>query len=69
VQAERRDNLMAPITDLHRAHGSFDARAKARAIAYPGAATRAGIIASGAAVFFALGVLAAPRKKRRPMSR
>ena len=69
VQAERRDNLMAPITDLHRAHGSFDAEARARAIVYPGAATRAAIVAGGAAVFFALGLLAAPRSKRRPMSR
>jgi short-subunit dehydrogenase len=69
VQAERRDNLMAPITDLHRAHGSFDAEAKARAFVYPGAPTRAAIVAGGAAVFFALGLLAAPRPKRRPMSR
>ena len=69
VQAERRDNLMAPITDLHRAHGSFDAEAKARAFVYPGAATRGAIVAGGAAVFFALGLLAAPRRKQRPMSR
>jgi hypothetical protein len=31
VQAERRDNLIKPITDLHRAHGSFDAEARPRA--------------------------------------
>jgi short-subunit dehydrogenase len=69
VQAERRDNLMKPITDLHRAHGSFDAEARPRAFVYPGAATRAAIVAGGAAIFFALGFLAAPRRKRRPVSR
>ena len=49
VQAERRDNLMKPITDLHRAHGSFDAEAKPHATIYPGTETRAAIVAGGAA--------------------
>ena len=69
VQAERRDNLMKPITDLHRAHGSFDAEAKPHATIYPGAETRAAIVAGGAAIFFVLGLLAAPRAKRPRASR
>ena len=64
VQPERRDNLADPITDLHRTHGSFGGAAKNRAAVYPGAATRAAIVGTGAAVFFALGLLAAPKPNR-----
>jgi hypothetical protein len=66
VQPERRDNLADPITDLHRTHGSFDGGAKNRAAVYPGAATRAAIVGTGAAVFFALGLLAAPKPNPAP---
>ena len=69
VQAERRDNLMKPITDLHRAHGSFDGEAKPHATIYPGTETRAAIVAGGAAVCFVLGLPAAPRARRRRASR
>jgi NAD(P)-dependent dehydrogenase (short-subunit alcohol dehydrogenase family) len=65
VQPERRDNLMEPITELHSLQGQFGAEAKPRAFVYPGRATRAAIVAGGAAAFFALGVLAAPRPKQR----
>ena len=68
VQPERRDNLADPITDLHRTHGSFDGGAKNRAAVYPGAATRAAIVGTGAAVFFALGLLAAPKPNPAPRS-
>ena len=33
VSAERRDNLMAPVSDLHRTRGSFDNEAANRALA------------------------------------
>ena len=69
VQVERRDNLMKPITDLHRAHGSFDGEAKPHATIYPGTETRAAIVAGGAAVFFVLGLLAAPRARGLRASR
>lgn len=66
VQPERRDNLAEPVTDLHRTRGSFDDGAKNHAAVYPGAATRAAIVGTGAAVFFALGLLAAPKPNRPP---
>jgi short-subunit dehydrogenase len=59
VRPDRRDNLFEPVTDLHRIRGVFNANAKAAAIIFPGAWTRAAIVAGGALVFFLLGVLVA----------
>jgi NAD(P)-dependent dehydrogenase (short-subunit alcohol dehydrogenase family) len=64
VGPERRDNLAHPVAGLHRTHGSFDAKAKAEVTIYPGAATRAAIVAGGAVLFFALGQLIARRHPR-----
>jgi NAD(P)-dependent dehydrogenase (short-subunit alcohol dehydrogenase family) len=64
VAPERRDNLLQPVAGLHRAHGSFDAQAKANVAIYPGVATRAAIVAGGALLFFGWGLLAARREPR-----
>jgi NAD(P)-dependent dehydrogenase (short-subunit alcohol dehydrogenase family) len=64
VGPDRRDNLAHPVAGLHRTHGSFDAKAKAEVTIYPGAATRAAIVAGGAVLFFALGQLIARRHPR-----
>jgi len=40
VSPTRKDNLMAPVGELHRTHGSFDAEAANRVMAMPGPAAR-----------------------------
>jgi NAD(P)-dependent dehydrogenase (short-subunit alcohol dehydrogenase family) len=57
VRPDRRDNLFEPVTDLHRAHGVFNAQAKPTAVAFPGGVTRAVIVAGGAVLFFVLGLV------------
>ncbi len=52
VAANRRDNLMRPVHELHRTRGSFGREAESRALAMPGPATRvaaaaAGVLAAG----------------------
>jgi hypothetical protein len=42
-----RGNLVKPVADLHRAQGAFDTDARARAFIYPGASTRATLVAAG----------------------
>jgi NAD(P)-dependent dehydrogenase (short-subunit alcohol dehydrogenase family) len=69
VAPERRDNLVQPVAGLHRAHGSFDAQAKAKVAIYPGAATRTAIVAGGAILFFGWGLLTARRDARRDFGR
>lgn len=59
VRPSRRDNLLMPVTDLHRIRGVFDAQARRRTTAYPGGIARACIVAAGALLFFVLGVIAA----------
>ena len=66
VKPGRRDNLMEPVADLHRLHGSFSAEAKSHVSVYPGATTRAAIVAGGAALFFGLGLIMAQRRQPRP---
>jgi len=65
VEPWRPDNLEEPVTDLHRAHGSFDDEAKDSAPLVVGEVARAGVVAAGAMLFFALGAawssLRAPR--------
>lgn len=56
VTAGRRDNLQAPVTELHRTHGSFDRAARPKAFYISGYVARAAIVAAGAAVFFVIGV-------------
>ncbi|MBS0473488.1 MAG: SDR family oxidoreductase [Proteobacteria bacterium] len=59
VRPDRRDNLLAPVTDLHRTRGVFDAQARTHSTTYAGGVTRACIIAAGALLFFAFGMLVA----------
>ena len=40
VSPMRKDNLMAPVGELHRTHGRFDAEAANRVLAIPGPAAR-----------------------------
>jgi hypothetical protein len=58
VSPQRRDNLFAPVHDLHRTRGSFDGEAHDRALLLPGQAARLGAVAAGAAVFLGAGLLA-----------
>ena len=60
----RRDNLFDPITEMHRTQGSFEGAHETAAI-LPGDATRAAIVAGGAALFFLIGFRAAGRSGRR----
>lgn len=55
VAADRQDNLESPITRLHRTRGSFSGEAANSAPLVPGEVARVGIVAAGAAIFFALG--------------
>jgi NAD(P)-dependent dehydrogenase (short-subunit alcohol dehydrogenase family) len=57
VSPHRKDNLLQPVSPLHRTRGSFGANAKPTAIALPGDATRYAVVAAGAFAFLSLGVL------------
>ena len=56
VEPWRPDNLNQPVTDLHRTRGSFEQEAKNSAPLVIGEVARAGVVAAGAILFFALGV-------------
>jgi hypothetical protein len=64
VWPDRKDNLCAPVTALHRAHGRFDEISKSRALILPGSLTRYAVVASGALVFFLLGTAASSLLRR-----
>lgn len=59
----RPDNLDRPITVLHRTQGSFSDEAKTQAPLIPGEVARIGVVAMGAAFFFALGASIARRRR------
>jgi NAD(P)-dependent dehydrogenase (short-subunit alcohol dehydrogenase family) len=59
----RRDNLDAPVTQLHRTRGSFSAEAGSLAPLVPAEVARVGAVALGAALFFALGASLWPRHR------
>jgi NAD(P)-dependent dehydrogenase (short-subunit alcohol dehydrogenase family) len=59
VSSERRDNLMAPVGELHRTRGSFDNEAANRALAVPGPLARLTPTLAGALTGLSLGVLLA----------
>lgn len=65
VGPERRDNLDAPITSLHRTRGSFSAEASSSAPMVPGEVARVGIVAAGALLFFVLGAATRALARRR----
>jgi NAD(P)-dependent dehydrogenase (short-subunit alcohol dehydrogenase family) len=58
VSPDRKENLFAPVTALHRTHGRFGSISKSRALIFPGSSTRYAVVASGALVFFVLGTAA-----------
>jgi hypothetical protein len=58
VSADRKDNLMTPVHDLHRMRGSFGSEAADTAVCLPGVSTRLLPVIAGAALFFGLGALA-----------
>ncbi|HZR62802.1 MAG TPA: SDR family oxidoreductase [Xanthobacteraceae bacterium] len=59
VSAERRDNLMQPVGDLHRTRGSFDNEAANRALAVPGPLARLTPTLAGALTGLSIGLLLA----------
>jgi short-subunit dehydrogenase len=59
IQAGRRDNLLAPVHDLHRTRGSFGAEAGRTALVSPGPTARIASVAVGGAALLATGVIAA----------
>jgi len=59
VSAERRDNLMQPVSDLHRTRGSFSNEAANRALAVPGPLARLIPTLAGALTGLSIGVLLA----------
>src|SRR6185312_12901388 len=59
VSAERRDNLMQPVGDLHRTRGSFDIEVANRALAVPGPLARLTPTLAGALTGLSIGVLLA----------
>ncbi|MGE5537801.1 MAG: SDR family oxidoreductase [Gemmatimonas sp.] len=54
VQPGRRDNLMAPVHDLHRTHGSFDNEARTTAPVFASADVRGALALLGSFVLLAL---------------
>lgn len=61
VSPDRKDNLLTPVTALHRTHGRFGAEAKHSAMIVNGSVARIAVVAVGALVFFLLGCLSASR--------
>lgn len=62
VSPGRRDNLVAPVPELHRTRGSFGSESARRAMVVSGTAGRLVPVAVGALVFFALGALATRKR-------
>ena len=56
VPPDRKDNLDSPVTRLHRTRGSFSNESANSAPLVPGEVVRLGVVAAGAAIFFALGL-------------
>ena len=62
VAADRKDNLMTPVHDLHRTRGNFGREAAASALSMPGPLTRLLPVIAGGAIFFGLGALVGRRR-------
>ena len=62
VSANRKDNLMIPVHDLHRTRGNFGREAAARVLIMPGPITRLLPVIAGGIVFFGLGALVGRRR-------
>jgi hypothetical protein len=57
VSTDRKDNLMAPVGDLHRTRGRFGNEAAATVFAVPGPAARLAPVIAGAITFLLIGLL------------
>ena len=64
VSSARKDNLMSPITELHRTHGSFDAEAANTIVAIPGPAARLIPVAVSALTGVVIGFVVRGRTRR-----
>jgi short-subunit dehydrogenase len=62
VSADRKDNLMTPVHDLHRTRGNFGREAAAGALSMPGPLTRLLPVIAGGAIFFGLGAFVGRRR-------
>jgi hypothetical protein len=65
VSPERKDNLVTPVTSLHRTRGSFSSEAKTRAISTGGPIARMVPLLAGGITLFLGGMLAAEWRSRR----
>ena len=61
VKPDRADNLEAPVSSLHRTHGSFDGEARPRALTVDGPVARATVAAVGAGLILGVGFVLARR--------
>jgi hypothetical protein len=57
VMPHRRDNLEAPVSDLHRTRGSFGREAHQDAVVMSGRSARTGVVLAGLALAFCAGAL------------
>lgn len=58
VSRDRRDNLVVPVTDLHRTHGSFDRESITSAWTVPGPMARFACVMAGGLLLVCLGAFA-----------
>ncbi|SRR5579871_2927838 len=69
VAADRKDNLTAPVHELHRVHGRFGREAQNWAVTTGGPLARTAPLVIGGIMFFLSGYLLAPRRRRLAGSR
>jgi hypothetical protein len=72
VGADRKDNLMAPVSELHRTRGRFGNEAAPTVFAVPGPAARLVPVFAGAITFLLIGLLLGvvrPRRSRNGFAR
>lgn len=65
VRPDRKDNLMAPVTSLHRTRGSFSSEAKNSAVSTGGPTARMAVLFAGGVAIFLAGMLAAETQGKR----
>jgi NAD(P)-dependent dehydrogenase (short-subunit alcohol dehydrogenase family) len=65
VSPDRNDNLMAPVTSLHRTRGSFGKEAEDRAVSMGGPIARMAPLLAGGIAIFLTGMLVAELQSRR----
>ncbi len=65
VSPGRADNLMTPVRNLHRTHGSFDSESNSTAVVAAGPVARIAPLLMGGIALFVLGILSAPWSRSR----